>query len=402
MRLLGIVVAVLLLSACGGSAIEPLDPPASLEKLKPQLDVRQRWGSSVDKGADGHYLPLRPLVHNGLAVINDRRGLIYARDAVSGNRLWRRDLGVPLYTSAAAGAGLLLFGGDAEVIALERNSGEVRWRQPVSSEVLATPVVAGERVIVRTGDGRVHALNLADGASLWSYEQKVPELSLRGVAEPLVLDQIVICGFANGKVVALDLASGIPGWQVAVSEARGRDPLERLADVDAQLANAGRVVFAAGYNGRINAIDAPSGQVLWSRDIPSFSGMVANNRALYIVDENSDLWALDVRSGSTLWKQDDLHRRGLTAPVLQGEWVVVGDYKGYLHWFDGFSGMALARVRVEEWWVHLGLEDAGPYDFESSRAISGIPVVADEWVFAQDQSGVVAAFEVRPANSQQD
>jgi hypothetical protein len=42
---------------------------------------------------------------------------------------------------------------------------------------------------------------------------------------------------------------------------------------------------------------------------------------------------------------DRAGRRSLTGPALQGDYVVVGDYKGYVHWLQTPMAMAaLARV----------------------------------------------------------
>ena len=55
---------------------------------------------------------------------------------------------------------------------------------------------------------------------------------------------------------------------------------------------------------------------------------------------------LDRRNGATQWKQDKLLRRGLTRPAFYGDFVVVGDMEGYLHWIDSDSGNFVARVRA--------------------------------------------------------
>jgi len=47
---------------------------------------------------------------------------------------------------------------DAEVIALNLDTGEQLWRTKVSSEILSVPVIANGVVVVRTGDGAVNGL----------------------------------------------------------------------------------------------------------------------------------------------------------------------------------------------------------------------------------------------------
>ena len=62
--------------------------------------------------------------------------------------------------------------------------------------------------MVRTVDGRLVALAPSDGRELWSYSQPVPRLSLRGTARPVIAGDLVLCGFDNGKVAAVELADG--------------------------------------------------------------------------------------------------------------------------------------------------------------------------------------------------
>jgi len=48
---------------------------------------------------------------------------------------------------------------------------------------------------------------------------------------------------------------------------------------------------------------------------------------------------------STLWKVDQMTNRGLTRPAFYGNYVVVGDKEGYLHWLDSDIGSFVARER---------------------------------------------------------
>ena len=57
----------------------------------------------------------------------------------------------------------LILTGDGKVIALDVASGKVLWKVSVSSEVLAAPLVTGDRVIVRSVDGLVLVVEPADG-----------------------------------------------------------------------------------------------------------------------------------------------------------------------------------------------------------------------------------------------
>ena len=157
----------------------------------------------------------------------------------------------------------------------------------------------------------------------------------------------------------------------------GRSDLERLADVDGQLAAVGQDVYASGYNGRIAALAAESGEVLWAREISTHTGVTADWNNVYAVIEDGELIALLRRNGTDVWRQDGLLRREPTAPVAFNTAVVVGDFEGYVHFFSNFDGRPVARVR------------------HGKGMISGAPAVMGDKLFVQNENGSVAAYTVR-------
>jgi outer membrane protein assembly factor BamB len=67
---------------------------------------------------------------------------------------------------------------------------------------------------------------------------------------------------------------------------------------------------------------------------------------LAISDKAGDVWLLDRRNGATQWKIDQLTNRGLTRPAFYGDYIVVGDKEGYLHWINTSDGNFVARERL--------------------------------------------------------
>lgn len=45
---------------------------------------------------------------------------------------------------------------------------------------------------------------------------------------------------------------------------------------------------------------------------------------------------------------DDLQRRQPTAPTLLGQYLVIGDYQGYVHWVNTSNGQIAARVQGDK------------------------------------------------------
>ena len=118
---------------------------------------------------------------------------------------------------------------------------------------------------------------------------------------------------------------------------------------------------------------------------------------LYVTDEDGNLWALSARNGGPLWKQSDLLGRSPNTPVIQGNFVVVGDFEGYLHWFSREDGHLAGRTRVEDFDTIFPIKDDSYYssiDIKEDRAIIGTPVVDGKHLFVLDKRGVLNTLEV--------
>ena len=154
---------------------------------------------------------------------------------------------------------------------------------------------------------------------------------MRGSSSPVAVGSTVIAGFDSGRLIAAEIDSGTVAWDIWLSPPQGRSDLDRLSDVDGALAVVSQDVYAAGYQGRLAAVAAESGQVLWSRDISSYKGVAADWNSLYTIRDEGELIALTRRNGSEIWRNDSLLRREPTLPVPFGTTVVVGDFEGYIH-----------------------------------------------------------------------
>jgi outer membrane protein assembly factor BamB len=110
----------------------------------------------------------------------------------------------------------------------------------------------------------------------------------------------------------------------------------------------GDTVYAVAYQGRLVALSRDSGRVLWARDMSVYNNMTADDHALYLSDDKGAVWAIDRSSGAALWKQEKLHNRKVSAPVLFGDYVVVADYEGYLHWLSRDDGHLAGRYYVDD------------------------------------------------------
>lgn len=374
---------VLLLSGCSlFSGKDNADPPAELVDFKSSLKITTLWSRSLE-GAEGALLNIPPVIDDGRLYIAEPSGEVLALDPLTGKELWSVDLDVPVSGGPGVGDGVLAVGtSEAELIVLNTEDGSERWRRQLSSEMLSVPAVGDGRVVCRTIDGLVEALSTATGDRRWGYNRSVPVLTLRGESSPAIDGSLVLVGFANGKLVALSLDSGLVAWEATIATPKGRTELERVVDIDAELKLVEGTVYAAAYHGEVAAVSESSGVVLWQRELSSHAGLDADWRQLYISDANDHVWSLDATNGATLWQQKALHARRLSAPAIAGDYLVVGDYDGYLHWLSQYDGKMLARSRV------------------GGDAIRLQPLVRDAIVYVIDDGGRLSAVRAEPMETE--
>lgn len=375
---IGLIAASLLLSSCGifGDKDEEAEPK-ELVKLQNKIKIKKSWSTKV--GADSEFLlvGLRPAGDGNRIYAASQDGKVVALDPAKGKQHWKTDLEVELSAGPAAGDGVVAVASkDGYIIVLDASSGAEQWRAFVGGETLAQPIVAEDSVVVQTIDNRLVALARFDGRQRWESEQSTPLLTMRGASSPALVGTSVIAGFDNGRLAAVNIDSGDIEWDSMLSLPTGRSDLDRLADIDGAIAVVGQDVYAAGYQGQVAALAAESGQLLWSREISTYEGVAADWNSIYTVKDDGEIIALSRNNGVELWRNDDLLRREPTLPVSFHTSVVVGDFEGYLHFFSGIDGEAVARVRF------------------GSKAITIDPVVIANRLYVQSDDGSVAAFEI--------
>ena len=396
MRRLGLFVFSAILLGCTISP-SPVLPPVELAPIENPLYVRSNWNSVIGSGVGENYLKLQPVFAGNTGYVADYQGYVRAFEVTTGERQWQLQLELPIASGPAVVEGKLLFGtSQGEVLARDLRNGKELWRAAVSSEVLATPQGEDGVVVIRTVDGRVYGLAADSGKRLWVYDRSVPLLTLRGNSAPVIHNGIVIIGTDSGKLAALTLKNGTLLWETQIADPRGRTELERMVDIDAQPIVMEDVVYVVTYQGRLATVQLDSGRMLWARDISSYSGMALDPYRVYITDSDSQVWALNRFNGATLWRQDKLLRRSLTAPVLQGPYLVVADYDGYVHWLKREDGRIVARKRVNQDWHDAHAEDFDEVEDQFSKAnnILAAPKEFDNMILVMDRLGHIAAFEL--------
>lgn len=358
-RLAAILATTAVLAGCSVlDAMNPFSGPtkklSELEPLKSAVSVRTLWRGSVGKAGGFVFTPA--VVGNSVFAAA-RDGTVARFD--NGSQAWRISSGQKLSGGVGSDGQLVVVGTEkGEVLAFD-GSGKAKWKARVSSEVLAEPAVAGEVVVVRSGDNRVFGFDAATGRRLWVYQRATPALTLRSNAGVTLAGRAALAGFPGGKLVAIGLDNGAALWETTVSFPRGTTELERVSDIAGLPVIDGRQVCAAAYQGRVACFDMNSGNLLWAREMSSSTGAAMDSRLVYVTDEKGYVFALDRANGVTVWRQERLQGRGGSRPVLAGELVFVADSLGLVHGLRRDDGTLVARLAIDGSAVAADLQRAG-------------------------------------------
>lgn len=407
MRIVSLVLVFFILSGCGSSPSSVL-PPLDLTPLTNKIDISREWKFSAGEGVSDFYLKLKPVFNKDTGYFIDYKGHLHAFSLKTGSLLWDIKLNIPVSGGLTLSNGILyLATSKGEVVALELENDALTnlnsklvnelWRTQLSSEILSRPVLADGVLVVKTIDGRVYGLNSENGIQSWVYDRTVPRLTLRGSSTALIENDIVITASDSGKLSALNLKNGKLLWETTVAVAKGRNQLERVIDMDIDPVIVEDVIYVAGYQGRVAAVKIGSGQIIWSRDFSSYSGLYVDAYRVYISDAAGQVWALNRYNGSTLWRQDKLLRRQLTAPEAHDNYVVVGDYDGFLHWLNREDGKIVARkqiYQIDGFPPEVDEDKDLALLFSKSNNILVKPIHINKLLLSLDRSGHFEAFKL--------
>ncbi len=366
---------ILLLSGCALWDADEEIQPAALEAISDEYEVKERWSVQIGDGlgAKYHQLTLQILASRIFAV--DHQGAVYAIERETGDIVWHQPLDLLVSGGVGVGSGrVVVTGFDGQVVALSALDGAEVWRGQLTSEAVAPAQLASGLALLQTIDGRLSALDSQTGELRWSYSAQEPALTLRGTSTPLIVDDIVYAGFSSGKVVALALRSGDVIWEARVATSQGRTELERMVDIDGSLTHANGFLYAGSYQGRVGAIAMQDGRRVWSEALSSYRSLVLSGSSLFAVNDEGAVLAFDKRNGLEQWRQSALYYRQLSAPVVLEGLVVVGDYQGYVHFIDPTDGRFVGR-----------------YSLDSSPLVSP-PLSQDGVLYAMSDKGRLSAL----------
>lgn len=323
------------------------------------------WSANIGQGSGKrHRVTADPVVAGGVVYALDSRARVTAV-STGGGTVWSTDITPAGEAADSASGGGLAWGegkvfattGFGELVALDARSGTVLWRQRVRAPIAGAPAYADGLVYVTGRDATAWAVRAGDGKVEWTAEGTPSAAGVVGVAAPAVDSRMVVFPFASGEVMGALRQGGMKLWSGYVSGNRLGRAYGAITDMTGEPVIRGGVVYAANATGRIAALDAASGETLWTAGEGAMSPVAVAGGSVFLVNDQAQLVRLDAANGGKVWAVDLPYFTTQKAkkqkaiypsfgPVLAGGRLFVASGDGLLRAFDPVSGAMVGSASI--------------------------------------------------------
>lgn len=197
--------------------------------------------------------------------------------------------------------------------------------------------VDGDTLYVVDGIGQALALDVQKGKLKWRLQLETP-----GRSAPTIANGCLFFGTIDEKLFAVNAQTGDVLWTYTATSADtviAGQPAPAVVD---------GVVLAGFGSGDLVALRAEGGEVVWADTLASTNGQsalidfscvhgmpVISNGTAYAISTGSVLVAIDMRSGRRLWERAI---SGQNTPVVIGDWIFLLSMEEQLACLDRVSG----------------------------------------------------------------
>ncbi|MEK6798560.1 MAG: PQQ-binding-like beta-propeller repeat protein [Planctomycetota bacterium] len=282
-------------------------------------DGTRRWTYKA-----GEAIRSSAAVHDGTVYVGDQAGVFHAVDARTGQIRWTFTAAGEIVSSPTIAENHLVFGSyDGFVYGLNRTSGELAWKFHTDGRVHGTPSVMGENVIVAGCDEYVHVISLSDGVSV----RRIGAGSVSGASAALDGDSVYVPTYGN-CVLGINWREGRILWKF-------QDPDREFPFLSSAAIGQG-VIYVAGRDKRLRALDAGTGEVKWTftANGKMDSSPVLVGDRIFIGSADGNLYAVKADTGAEVWRFEGGAPISASPAIGRG-CLVIGDEDGVVYCFGG-------------------------------------------------------------------
>lgn len=323
------------------------------------------WSADIGAGNSRRYqITADPVVSGGRVFTLDSRTQLVAT-STAGARLWTRDM-TPGFDNndAASGGGLAIDGdilyvstGFGTLVALNVTNGDELWTQRLDGAATGVPTVQGELVYIVSRDGKAWAIDKTDGRVRWNIPGIPSESGVAGGAGPAVNNQIAVFPFSSGDLSASFPRGGVRLWAASLAGQRRGRVYTEVIDITGDPVLSGDRVYVGSSAGRIAALEATSGERIWTATDGAMNPVWPSGNSVFAVSDQAELLRLDATTGERIWgvllpyfEARKTRRRESVyphfGPILAGGQVIVASGDGMLRTYAPEDGRLISETAL--------------------------------------------------------
>lgn len=246
---------------------------------------------------------------------------------------------------AADGGRVFAASGFGAVLALDPANGNRIWERNIGVPIRVAPALANDRLFVLTVEGKLYCLSTIDGAELWVVRGLPQQANLGLNAGPSVDGDVVVVPYSSGDVVALRMSDGGGMWSESLSRSRTTSQLASMSDAARPVIDNG-TVFAVGHGGRMVATVLKTGERLWSITVPGIQPPYVAGDSVFVVDTSGVLMAINRKDGRTQWTTKLPGSTAWAGPILANGILWLGSKEGQLTGVEAATGRVTGQMSV--------------------------------------------------------
>lgn len=351
--MIGLMLTTLQLQGCGivddfvfgkDNTRHPAKLPIVAHMNNPVID----WKSAIGHFDKSSMTPdLQPMIYQDVIYAAASDGTVVALQRDTGQLLWQQKLKVKLLAGPVVDDNHVVVNTDkSSVVVLSRKSGKQQQTIALSSDSLAAPLLKQNALYIKTINGYLYKIDLANGKKIWSYQEPAPDIILKASSSPIAYHHTIIAGFSDGALLAFDADNGHVLWQRHLAFPKGASDVERLVDIDTNPVIEDSHLYLATYQGVVGSYAIDTEEMIWERSASTFHDLAMHGRYLAMVDSHDVIWLLDKATGQVIWKQSALKGRALGAPLFWNKQLWVADQAGVLHGLSLETGEFKSQFRL--------------------------------------------------------